>query len=271
MTKQAIIRPRGPGRGIALAGRKIGQVLLFALLASPSFPVQADCSVALDVGHFRARPGAISARGRTEFSFNLAQAVAIRRALIARGCTVDLIGAGGDAEVLRARTALAASAGFFLSIHHDSVHADLLQSWRYEGRSLLYSDRFSGFSLFVSHENPDLTGSLVCASAIGEALRGRGMSASRYHADPVLGEARAFLDEANGVHAYDGLAVLRSARQKAVLLEVGVLVNRADELRLAKPEGREAIAAAVAEGVARCLAEPAKIVPPQMPASPALR
>ena len=116
-----------------------------------------------------------------------------------------------------------------------------------------------------------MAGSLVCASAIGEALRRRGMSASRYHADPVLGEARAFLDEANGVHAYDGLAVLRSARQKAALLEVGVLVNRAEEERLERPGMREVIAEAVAEGVANCLAEPAKIVPPQMPASPALR
>ncbi|WP_417069231.1 N-acetylmuramoyl-L-alanine amidase [Niveibacterium terrae] len=232
---------------------------------------QADCSVALDVGHFREKPGATSARGRTEFSFNLAQAVAIRTALRARGCTVDLIGAGGDAAVLRARTAMAPDQALFLSIHHDSVHADLLQSWRYEGRSLLYSDRFSGFALFVSHENPDLPGSLVCASAIGEALRGRGLAPSRYHADPDLGESRLFLDEANGVHAYDGLAVLRSARQRAVLLEVGVLVNRADERRLARPEGRAVVAAAVAEGVVRCLAEPAKIVPPQMPASPALR
>lgn len=245
---------------------------LFCAAAIGLMPVSwADCSVALDVGHFREKPGATSARGRTEFSFNLAQAIAIRRALRARGCTADLIGAGGDAAELRARTAAAPDQALFLSIHHDSVHADLLQGWAYEGKNLLYSDRFSGFALFASHENPDFAGSLRCASAIGEALRDRGLAASRYHADPVLGESRLFLDEANGVHAYDGLAVLRSARQRAVLLEVGVLVNRADEHRLARPEGREAVAAAVAEGVASCLTEAAKIVPPQMPASPALR
>lgn len=213
----------------------------------------ARCSVALDVGHSWIAPGAISAHGRPEFQFNLALAVAIRRALRERDCSVELIAAGGDVTDLRARTALSGDAALFLSVHHDSVHADLLEFWQYTAQTLRFNDHFGGFSLFVSRDNPDLAGSLSCASEIGAALRRHRQTPSRYHADPIVGEARAFLDEANGVHAYDRLVVLYTARQKAVLLEAGVLINRAEELRLLKRINREAIAEAVADGITVCL------------------
>lgn len=227
-----------------------GAIVLFACFPALA---RARCSVALDVGHSWIAPGAISAHGRPEFQFNLALAVAIRRAMLARGCSVELIAAGGDVTELRVRTAQAEDAALFLSVHHDSVHADLLESWQYAAQTLRFNDHFGGFSLFVSHDNPDLAGSLGCASEIGAALRRHGQTPSRYHADPLVGEARAFLDEANGVHAYDRLVVLHTARQKAVLLEAGVLINRAEERRLLKMSNREMIAEAVAEGVTVCL------------------
>ncbi len=43
-------------------------------------------------------------------------------------------------------------------------------------------------------------------------MRASGLTPSRYHADPVLGENRPFADEANGVHYFDNLAVARSVR-----------------------------------------------------------
>ena len=47
--------------------------------------------------------------------------------------------------------------------------------------------------------------------------------------------------------------MLHTATQAAVLLEAGVIVNRADETTLREPATQRAIAAAVAEGVQRCL------------------
>jgi len=57
----------------------------------------------------------------------------------------------------------------------------------------------------------------------------------------------------NGVHYYDNLIVLKTARTPAVLVEAGVILNRDEELRMRSEETRKRIAGAVAQGLARCL------------------
>jgi N-acetylmuramoyl-L-alanine amidase len=69
----------------------------------------------------------------------------------------------------------------------------------------------------------------------------------------VIGENRPFADEANGVHYYDNLGVAKTAKMAAVLVEAGVIANRAEEKRMLDPEIQRKIAHAVAEGVAKCL------------------
>jgi N-acetylmuramoyl-L-alanine amidase len=201
--------------------------------------------VAVDVGHYAAEPGVISASGVPEFEFNLALATEVKAELERHRLKVRLIGERGDYAVLHHRTRDARGADLFVSIHHDSVQEHLLPQ----------ADRFAGFSLFISRHNPKLGKSLACASAIGAKLRGAGFTPSRYHADPVLGESRAFADEANGVHYYDNLAVARTATMASVLVEAGVIVNREEERRMRDPLVRRRIAAAVAGGVRECLAK----------------
>lgn len=199
--------------------------------------------VAVDVGHYSGEPGVTSATGRPEFEYNLDLALDVRASLEGAGHAARLIGERGDYAVLHHRTRDAAGADLFVSIHHDSVKERLLPE----------ADRFSGFSLFVSRENPNLPKSLACASAIGARLRAEGFTPSRYHADPVLGEDRPFADETNGVHYYDNLAVAKTAAMAAVLIEAGVIVNREEDARLRDPEVRRTLARAIAEGVTRCL------------------
>jgi N-acetylmuramoyl-L-alanine amidase len=213
----------------------------------------ASKEVALDVGHSIATQGAISARGVPEFDYNLALAREVAAALERAGLRVRLIGAAGDIEDLVSRSRAAQGADLFISIHHDSIKERLLEAWEHEGEPRRYNDRVSGFSLFVSRENPRLPASLACASAIGRVLRANGFAPSRYHADPVLGESREFADEMNGVHYFDHLAVARHARMPALLFEAGVIVNRAEELRMREPTVRQAIADALARGVGHCL------------------
>jgi len=201
--------------------------------------------VALDVGHYAAEPGVISASGVPEFEFNLALAMEVKAELEKHQLKVRLIGERGDYAVLHHRTRDARGADLFVSIHHDSVRERLLPQ----------ADRFAGYSLFISRHNPRLAKSLACASAIGAKLRGAGFTPSRYHADPVLGESRPFADEANGVHYYDNLAVARTAAMASVLVEAGVLVNREEEQRMRDPAVRKRIAAAVAAAVSECLAK----------------
>ncbi len=210
------------------------------------------CSVAVDVGHTVGEPGAGSARGIPEFRLNQALARAVRTSLVAKGCQVTMINEDGDIGTLRDRTAKAGAARLLVSIHHDLVQPPYLEKWEFEGADRHYSDRFSGYSLFVSRDNPFPRKSRQCASAIGGALQASGYPPSYYHAEPIPGENRPFSDRANGVHYYDQLVVLHTAKQPALLIEAGVIVNRESEQMLAMPETRQNIALAIAEAIANC-------------------
>ena len=200
--------------------------------------------MAVDVGHFNGEPGVISASGIPEFEFNLKLANEVRQNLEKSGLKVRMIGEKGDFVFLNHRTRAAAGADLFVSIHHDSMREAVLRTKR---------DELAGFSLFVSRHNPKLDKSLACASAIGAELRAAGMTPSRYHADPVIGENRPFADERNGVHFYDNLGVGKTAKMPSVLVEAGVIVNRQEEQRMLDPEVRARIARSIAQGVSTCL------------------
>lgn len=199
--------------------------------------------IAVDVGHYHAEPGVISYSGVPEFEFNLRLADEIRKKLEENGMRVRMIGDKGDLIFLNHRTRAAKGADLFLSIHHDSTREYLLPR----------RAEFAGFSLFVSRLNPQAQKSLACASAIGAELRAAGMTPSRYHADPVIGESRPFADELNGVHFYDNLGVGKTASMPSVLVEAGVIINRDEEGRMNDPAVRNSITEAIARGVKRCL------------------
>jgi len=224
----------------------------FALAAPAAFAA----SIAVDVGHYLKEPGVISARGIPEFDYNRQLAREIADSLRRAGHDTILIGEDGMAEELGKRAPRASGMDLLISIHHDSVQPRFLSSWDHDGEALLYSDLFSGFSLFVSRLNSHTESSLKCASSIGAALRGAGFTPSRYHADPIVGESRPFADEANGVHYFDNLAVLKTASIPALLFEAGVIVNRDEELRMRDPAVRKQIADAIVAGAGACLDQP---------------
>lgn len=216
--------------------------------------IAAATVVAIDVGHYLERPGAISAYGVTEFEYNHALAAVLAARLASDGAPVRLIGQRGEMADLWARPAQAetAGAGFFLSIHHDSVKEEYLQAWTWNGRALRHSEQFAGFSLFVSRLNPRLAESLACASAIGAELRQAGLPVATHHGLSSEGVARPWADETNGVYYYDNLVVLKAASVPAVLLEAGVIVNREEERALAGAARRALTAEAVRRGLGRC-------------------
>lgn len=208
----------------------------------------------IDVGHSSFRSGATSATGASEFEFNAALTGTVADLLSASGYRVMQIGADGTMQNLKKRTAIANDMGakFFLSIHHDSVQPRYLKSWVWQEATRQYSDYASGFSLFVSRKNPDLSTSLHCAMAIGAALKAQGFKPSPHHAEAISGENREWADRENGVYFYDDLVVLKTAAMPAVLLEAGVIVNREEEQNLQKPEMRNFIATAIEKGLRNC-------------------
>jgi N-acetylmuramoyl-L-alanine amidase len=234
---------------VIVYNRAVRALIPLLLLATTAH----GATVAIDVGHFIEEPGATSARGRPEFEFNRELAVEIESSTRARGLATMLVGYDGFMSQLTRRTAVAAGADFFLAVHHDSVQPYLIKTWEHENVERRFNDDKAGFSLFVSRKNPAMKKSLACASAIGAALRAAGFSPSLYHADPIPGENKPFADKTNGVHYYDNLIVLKTARTPAVLLEAGVIVNRDEELRMRSDDVRKGIAGAVAQGLARCL------------------
>lgn len=227
-----------------------------ARAAGPGSPY-ATAPIAIDVGHSIASQGAISARGVAEFEFNRALAIEIDARLRADGHATLLIAVEGRTEDLisRPRKAQAAGARLLISVHHDSARARFHEDWVHEGVARKFlDDRFRGFSLFVSRQNPAWRRALECASAIGERMIGAGFVPSRHHADPYLGAGREVADERHGVHFFDNLAVLRHAVMPALLFEAGVIVNRDEELLLARADTRARIADAVALAQPACVA-----------------
>ena len=227
--------------------------------APPGTDPQAACGraafrVAVDVGHTVAHPGAISAHGATEYSFNLRLGEAIKQTLLNAGFdkTELLITAAPNPQGLRERAMRANKmhADLFIAVHHDSVPDNLLLTWDYEGQQYQYNDSYPGYALFISHDNADRAGSLMFGHMLGEALQARGLGYTPHYILPLMGHRRRELvDEAAGVYRYDQLVVLRKTHMPAVLLEAGSIVNRREELALASPERVALESAAVTAAV----------------------
>src|SRR3546814_4963502 len=77
-----------------------------------------------------------------------------------------------------------------------------------------------------------------------------GRRPSLHHAEAIEGEGRRLLDPIRGIYAGDSLKILRRAAAPAVLVEVGVIKNPAEEHKLSKPHTVDTLAAPITDGVA---------------------
>lgn len=220
---------------------------------------QASCDrsqfrVILDVGHSAEVPGALSARGVGEYTFNLSLAQAIEKKMLEAGFskTTLLITPGKAIAGLVSRVNYAAHtpADLFLAIHHDAVPDSFLQKWIYEGKNHNYCDRFKGHSIFVSHDNDEYKTSLQFARLLGLRLKSQGLQYTPHYVERFMGRRqRQLVDAEAGVYRFDNLVVLRSTNKPAVLLEAGSIINRDEELLMADPAHQATIASAVTNAV----------------------
>ncbi|WP_454630521.1 N-acetylmuramoyl-L-alanine amidase family protein [Bradyrhizobium cenepequi] len=210
--------------------------------------------IVLDVGHTAESEGAISARNVSEFAFNLRLAKRIEEKLKADGFveTRLLLTEGKARHGLVKRVAAANNlrADLFLSIHHDSVPNKFLEDWEFEGRKSHFSDRFSGYSVFVSRNNPDFETSLSFAELIGKEMKAQGLDYAKQYTQPIMGRYQhPLLNKETGVYSYDKLIVLRKTRMAAALLEAGSIINRDEEVKMSSPERRNIISSGVTAAV----------------------
>jgi N-acetylmuramoyl-L-alanine amidase len=244
-----------------------------AVLPSASRAGAAKCDpskfrVVLDVGHTADSEGAISARNVAEFVFNLRLARRIEEKLKTDGFPETRLlvteGKGRPSLVKRVVAANELHADLFLSIHHDSVPNSLLENWEFEGKKSHFSDRFSGYSVFVSRNNRDFKTSLAFAELVGKEMKAQGLQYARQYTQAIMGRYQhPLLNKETGVYSYDQLVVLRSTRTPAVLLEAGSIINRDEELKMDLPERQDIISNAVATAVKEfCDPQPAFLGPP---------
>lgn len=211
-------------------------------------PPEKPFLIAIDVGHTQSSRGAISARGKAEFDFNLTFARELQTVLTDSGSfETVLINANGKIGSLQHRTADAGKAGadFFLSIHHDSAQPKYFSSWKYNGKQQRYSDHFQGYSIFYSEKNIAPQESFRFGQLLGGHLQESGFSYTDHHAEAIAGENRPLVDAEKGVYRFDDLIVLKTAQTPAILLECGVIVNRDEELLLSTPAYRRKMQLAV--------------------------
>ncbi|AXI03689.1 N-acetylmuramoyl-L-alanine amidase family protein [Aquirhabdus parva] len=203
--------------------------------------------VIVDTGHTPEHPGATAASGRAEYRYNLDMTDALAADLIRANERVVRISADGKEIALPDRAIHNPAADVFVSIHHDSI----LKAWMDAGRVR----EFSGYSIFVSTKNPKYAESVRCAQAIGQQMLKSGQKPSLYHATPIAGENRPFIDRRLGVHRYDDLIVLKTAPMPSVLVEIGVIANPDDEIRVSQPETIKRVAHAISTGIQVCISD----------------
>jgi N-acetylmuramoyl-L-alanine amidase len=230
----------------------LGPVALSPSASKPAAPTcdPAKFRIVVDVGHTAESGGADSARNVAEFLYNHRLARRIEQRLKADGfAETRLLLTEGKAKRSLFRRVAAANdlqANLFLSIHHDSVPDKFLEDWEFEGKKRYFSDRFSGYSVFVSRRNPDFKTSLAFAELIGKEIKAFGLPYAEQYSQPIMGRHRhPLLNKETGVYSYDELVVLRTTRMPAVLLEAGSIINRDEELKMDSRERQDIISSAV--------------------------
>jgi len=246
------------GRAMLLLSPALGALIV---AAAPGAVLPAECAaltqpfnLVLDPGHDPAQPGALSARNRPEVDFNDRLAAAIARQLAGQPLVVTRFTRQPEENLLldnRAARIEQLKPDLALSIHHDSVQPRLLRSWSAPGGIARYCDDYIGYSLFAPRATPGSALALAAAQTIGRQLLATGYRFSSYHALPIAGEGRAWLDVATGVYDGNYLFLLRTSQVPIVLLEAGFIINRESEQRLADPLVVEALARTIAAGVCR--------------------
>ena len=226
---------------------------------SASKPVAAVCDpakfrIVLDVGHTADSEGAISARNVAEFVFNLRLTQRIEEKLKAEGFAgTRLLLTEGKARASLVRRVAAANnlpAGLFLSIHHDSVPNKFLEDWEFEGKKSRFSDRFSGYSVFVSRNNPEFKTSLAIAELVAKEMKAQGLDYAQQYSQAIMGRYQhPLLNRETGVYSYDKLIVLKKTKMPAVLLEAGSIINRDEELKMDSAERRDIISSGVTAAI----------------------
>lgn len=225
--------------------------LLVNATYSSEFGLKDKFIVAIDIGHSKKSQGAVSSRGVGEFYFNKKMAIILLEKLKSAGFSRSFIIDTSINSGLKNRTKVAfqRNASVFISIHHDSVQKRYIKYWKYKGKKNHFSDKYKGYSIFISNNTRYSKKNMMLASAVGEHLHKNKFTRTLHHSEKIKGENRKILDNKRGVYEFNDLTVLKSSRVPAILLECGVIVNREEEVLLSDYDYQHNFIASVVAGI----------------------
>lgn len=187
----------------------------------------------LDPGHSDKKPGALGARGIYEVHYNDLLVYEIIDEL-SDDSTIEVLltrQKGGEVSLSeRVIKANESGVSLYLSIHHDSTSSDKLTETIVGGRRALKTrSPISGYSIFISQENPKILASIDAALQLGRQMENINRLPSAHRVYMSKTENRRLMNRRYGIYQFDRLAVLRGVNMPAVLFEIGFIVDEADE------------------------------------------
>ena len=213
--------------------------------------------VVLDPGHGGEKEGALSVDGRPEKDITLQIARLLRKRLEKQGARVVLTRYGDDSVDLPRRAAIANAeeADLFVSIHLNSAPGGPGSPARGIETYFLSADATdAAASAVAARENADRVRGAGATDAIGGILEDledqANLAESSRLAQSIHGAlVRGTRSPDRGVKQAP-FHVLAGARMAAVLLELGFVSHPVEGKELARPARQEAIANAIAAGIA---------------------
>lgn len=248
----------------------------FTVTGAAPTPKNSDPIIILDAGHGPSQFGAVGACGKQEVSYNDEIVALLQQRLRAKYQIYLTREAGQEVKLpedkalsdktpqqqgllARATWANRHHGALFIAIHHDSTaqrHQIPDESHCPNGKKLSaeFKKKYAiGFNLFVwdQPENPQRAASIALAKMLGAQLKKLPIPASNYHLPPDddCKSCRAVAPDVGVWH--QELAVLKHTQMPAVLIEVGNIIDPAQEQLLRSTPFREAFVAQVEEALAQ--------------------
>ncbi|MBR7158650.1 MAG: N-acetylmuramoyl-L-alanine amidase [Alphaproteobacteria bacterium] len=212
----------------------------------------------IDAGHGGKDCGAISISGSYEKHLTLKMAKELRDKLLKTGrYNVMMTRSDDRALALRQRVQMArnAKADVFISIHADSAHNSAAK-----GLSVYtLSERASDSEAAALAERENKADAVIgmdfsdkpqdVATILIDLVRRDTMNNSSILADYMVVEMKKNVTVLPNTHRFAGFAVLKAPDIPSVLVEIGYLSNRKEELMLRRPEYREKLASSMVKAL----------------------
>ncbi len=207
--------------------------------------------IMVDAGHGGRDCGAISISGAYEKHLTLKAAKELRDKLLKTGrYTVMLTRSDDRALALRQRVQMArnAKADIFISIHADSARNSsakglsvyTLSETASDSEAAALAERENKADAVIGMDFSDKPQDV--ATILIDLVRRDTMNNSSILADYMAAEMKKNVTVLPNTHRFAGFAVLKAPDIPSVLVEIGYLSNRQEELLLRRPEYREKLA-----------------------------